>query len=121
MLNSNATEAGGFMRSRTEVDRPDLQLHFCIVMGDDHNRHLHLATSMALHVCVLRPASRGRVLRAAVDAAVSPLNDLNFLSAPQDMELLVQGALIVRPILAASALAAYGGRPLYGTGEEDDD
>ncbi|MGN2252428.1 GMC family oxidoreductase [Frateuria sp. GZRe12] len=121
MLTSNAAEAGGFIRSRPEVTRPDLQLHFCIGMVDDHNRRMHLSTGLALHVCVLRPASRGRVRLTGADVAAAPLIDPDFLSAPEDMELLVEGARIVRRILAAPALAAYGGRLLYGTGSEDDD
>ncbi|MGN2243794.1 GMC family oxidoreductase [Frateuria sp. GZRR33] len=121
MLTSNAAEAGGFLRSRPDVDRPDLQLHFCIGMVDDHNRRMHLSTGMALHVCVLRPASRGRVRLERADVATAPLIDPNFLSAPGDMELLVEGARIVRRILAAPALAAYAARPLYGTGSEDDE
>ncbi|UGB44541.1 GMC family oxidoreductase N-terminal domain-containing protein [Frateuria edaphi] len=121
MLTSNAAEAGGFIRSRPEVTRPDLQLHFCIGMVDDHNRRMHLSTGMALHVCVLRPSSRGRVRLARADVAAAPLIDPDFLSAPQDTELLVEGARIVRRILAAPALAAFGGRLLYGTGSEDDE
>jgi choline dehydrogenase-like flavoprotein len=121
MLTSNAAEAGGFIRSRAELDRPDLQLHFCIGMVDDHNRRMHLSSGMALHVCVLRPASRGRVRLAGADVARAPLIDPGFLSAPQDLELLLEGARIVRRILAAPALAAYRGRPLHGTGAEDDE
>ncbi len=60
LLTSNAAEAGGFVRSRPDIDRPDLQLHFCIGIVDDHNRKLHFATGMSLHVCGLRPKSRGR-------------------------------------------------------------
>ena len=121
MLTSNAAEAGGFIRSRPQAERPDLQLHFCIGMVDDHNRRMHLATGMALHVCVLRPASRGRVRLGGADIAAAPLIDPNFLAAPQDMDLLLEGARIVRRILAAPALADLGGRPLHGTGVEDDE
>jgi choline dehydrogenase-like flavoprotein len=121
MLSSNAAEAGGFIRSRAQVDRPDLQLHFCIGMVDDHNRRMHLATGLALHVCVLRPASRGCVRLGGADITDAPLIDPGFLTAPQDMDLLLEGARIARRILAAPALAAYGGRPLYGTGAEDDE
>ena len=61
LLTSNAAEAGGFIRSRPDLDRPDLQLHFCIGIVDDHHRKLHFATGMSLHVCGLRPKSRGSV------------------------------------------------------------
>jgi choline dehydrogenase-like flavoprotein len=121
MLTSNAAEAGGFIRSRPQIERPDLQLHFCVGMVDDHNRRMHLASGLALHVCVLRPASRGRVRLGGADVADAPLIDPGFLTAPQDMDLLLEGARIVRRILAAPALAAYGGRPLHGTGDEDDE
>jgi choline dehydrogenase-like flavoprotein len=119
MLTSNAAEAGGFVKSRAELDRPDLQLHFCVGMVDDHNRRMHLATGLALHVCVLRPASRGRVMLAAPDIAVAPRIDPNFLAAPADMEALVEGVRIVRRILAAPALAMHGGTPLHGSGAEE--
>lgn len=121
MLTSNAAEAGGFIRSRPQLERPDLQLHFCIGMVDDHNRRMHLSTGLALHVCVLRPHSRGNVRLASARIEHAPLIDPRFLSAPQDMDLLLEGARIVRRILAAPALAAYGGRPLYGNGAEDDE
>jgi choline dehydrogenase-like flavoprotein len=55
------------------------------------------------------------------DITDAPLIDPGFLTAPQDMDLLLEGARIARRILAAPALAAYGGRPLYGTGAEDDE
>jgi choline dehydrogenase-like flavoprotein len=121
MLTSNAAEAGGFIKSRAGLDRPDLQLHFCVGMVDDHNRRMHLATGLALHVCVLRPASRGRVWLAAPDIAAAPRIDPNFLAAPDDLEVLVEGARIVRRILAAPALSIHGGTPLYGNGMEDSD
>ena len=60
MLTSNVAEAGGFVRSSPDVDRPDLQLHFCIGLVDEHARKRHLSPGFALHVCVLRPKSRGR-------------------------------------------------------------
>lgn len=121
MLTSNAAEAGGFIRSSPDVERPDLQLHFCIGFVDDHNRKLHLGTGMALHVCILRPKSRGHVRLASRDIAKAPLIDPNFLSHPDDLHILVRGAQLTQKILAAPALAALNGRPLYGTGAEDEE
>jgi choline dehydrogenase-like flavoprotein len=118
MLTSNAAEAGGFLRSRRDVDRPDLQLHFCIGLVDDHNRKLHLGTGFSLHVCALRPKSRGRVRLAGPDVETAPLIDPNFLAEPEDFETLVRGVDIVQRILAEPPLAQYGGRYLYGTGRD---
>ncbi len=105
MLTSNGAEAGGFIRSGPDLDRPDLQLHFCIGIVDDHLRKFHTATGMALHVCGLRPKSRGSVRLADADMSTAPLIDPNFLSDPNDLETLVRGAEIVQTILAQPALA----------------
>jgi choline dehydrogenase-like flavoprotein len=118
LLTSNAAEAGGFVRSHPDIDRPDLQLHFCIGIVDDHNRKLHFATGMSLHVCGLRPKSRGTVRLAGPDIATAPLIDPNFLSEPEDLDTLVRGAEIVQEILAKPPLAPYGGRYIYGTGRD---
>jgi choline dehydrogenase-like flavoprotein len=118
MLTSNAAEAGGFVKSAPDLTRPDLQLHFCIGLVDDHNRKIHFATGMSLHVCVLRPKSRGQVRLAGADIGDAPLIDPNFLSHPDDLETLVRGAEIVQNIFRAPALAALGGRYLYGSGND---
>ena len=116
LLTSNGAEAGGFIRSRPDIDRPDLQLHFCIRIVDDHTRKRHFTTGMSLHVCALRPKSRGSVRLASPDIAKAPLIDPNFLADPEDLETLVRGVEIVQTILAQPALAPYGGRYIYGTG-----
>jgi len=118
LLTSNAAEAGGFVRSRPNIDRPDLQLHFCIGIVDDHNRKLHFATGMSLHVCDLRPKSRGAVTLAGPDVATAPLIDPNYLADPEDLETLVRGAEIVQTILDKPPFAPYRGRHLYGTGRD---
>ena len=113
MFTSNAAEAGGFIKSRPDLDRPDLQLHFCTGLVDDHSRRWHWGHGYALHVCVLRPESRGTVTLASADARVAPVIDPRFLSDSRDMDLLVEGARLARRILDASPLAELGGRELY--------
>ncbi|QGZ62643.1 GMC family oxidoreductase [Paraburkholderia acidisoli] len=113
MLTTNVAEAGGFLKSRAELDRPDLQLHFCTALVDDHSRRLHWGHGYSLHVCVLRPASRGTVTLASADARAAPLIDPQFLADARDLDLLVEGARLARRILDAPALKAMNGRELY--------
>ncbi|WP_109483007.1 GMC family oxidoreductase N-terminal domain-containing protein [Paraburkholderia sp. C35] len=113
MLTSNVAEAGGFLKSRATLDRPDLQLHFCTALVDDHNRHMHWGHGYSLHVCVLRPHSRGTVTLASSDAREAPVIDPAFLSDPRDLDLLVEGVHLSRRILDAPSLALCGGRELY--------
>jgi choline dehydrogenase-like flavoprotein len=120
MLTTNVAEAGGFLKSRPELDRPDLQLHFCTALVDDHSRRLHWGHGYSLHVCVLRPASRGTVTLASADARVAPVIDPRFLSDPRDLDALAQGARLARRILDAPALAQLGGREIYTHGAQSD-
>ncbi len=113
MFTSNVAEAGGFIKSRPELDRPDLQLHFCTALVDDHSRRLHWGHGYSLHVCVLRPASRGTVTLASADARVAPVIDPRFFSDPRDLDLLVEGTRLARRILDAAPLAQMGGREIY--------
>jgi choline dehydrogenase-like flavoprotein len=120
MLTTNVAEAGGFLKSRQELARPDLQLHFCTALVDDHSRRLHWGHGYSLHVCVLRPASRGTVTLASADARVAPVIDPCFLSDARDLDLLADGARMARRILDAPALAQLGGSELYTHGGQSD-
>ncbi len=120
LLTSNVAEAGGFVRSGPHADRPDLQFHFCVAIVDDHARHVHLATGATLHVCVLRPHSRGEITLASPDPSVPPLIDPKFLSHPADLHLTLKGARAVHRILTSDPLTRYGGRLLYGNADPSD-
>ncbi|HKM64121.1 MAG TPA: FAD-dependent oxidoreductase [Acidisphaera sp.] len=110
MLTTNIGEAGGFLC--TQPGRPDVQLHFCIAMVDDHGRRRHFPRGMSLHVCVLRPKSRGTVRLAGPDIATRPVIDPAFFSDPEDMETMVRGVMLGHRIMSAPALASLGGKPL---------
>ncbi|SDC39051.1 Choline dehydrogenase [Cupriavidus sp. YR651] len=120
MLTSNFAEAGAFLRSRPDLDEPDLQLHFVVGMADDHMRHLNLGHGYSCHVCGLRPRSRGEVRLASPDMRDAPHIDPRYLSDPQDMEDLLAGVRIVRQIFAQPPLASFGGRELYSEGLQAD-
>ncbi len=121
MLTSNVAEAGGFLRTSDAVERPDVQLHFCIGLVDDHNRRPRLGPGYSVHVCALRPWSRGTVRIASSDMRAAPVIDPGFLSDARDLETLVAGTRLAERILDAPAMASLGGRPAYGEKNQDDD
>ena len=106
-------EGGAFFKSSPEVSRPDLQLHFCISIVDDHARKLHLGYGFSCHVCVVRPASRGTVSLNNADPLAPPRIDPHFLSDERDLQLLLAGTRTMRNILHAPALASYRDKELY--------
>ena len=60
-MTSNFAECGGFLKTRPDLDMPDIQLHFGMAMADDHGRKRHRGSGFSCHVCLLRPKSRGSV------------------------------------------------------------
>ena len=112
LLTTNYAEAGGFIRSAPDVDRPDLQLHFVVGKLIDHGRTTPLGHGYSCHVCLLRPKSRGSVTLASADPFAAPRIDPNFLAERDDVERLVRGFRETRRILAQPALATHGAREL---------
>jgi choline dehydrogenase len=55
----------------------------------------------------LYPRSRGRVTLAGPDPFAAPLVDPNLLSAPEDMQPLIDGIRLARKVFASPAFAGY--------------
>lgn len=106
-LTSNIAEAGGFLRSDPERDRPNLQLHFIPAYLRDHGRKTSFGYGMTLHVCDLLPASRGTITLTSPDPLAHPKIDSNYLSAPEDVETLLAGLKRARQVMQAPALARH--------------
>ena len=110
---SPMAEGGAFFRSTPDQPRPDLQIHFVVGIVDQHMRRLHLADGFSAHVCVLRPKSRGNVALHSANPADPPRIDPAFLSHPDDLAVLKQGARITEAMLESPALAPWKGKRLY--------
>lgn len=111
MLTTNGAEAGGFARSAATEPRPDLQFHFTPIRLNNHGldvRYL-FGHGYSLHVCGLRPASRGRVTLQSRDPNTAPCIDPAYLSDAADLETLVRGFQAARRILQAPAFERYRG------------
>ena len=111
MLASNAAEAGGFLRSRPGLDRPDVQMTFMVGMKGSA-RTIPRAHGFVVHVAVLRPTTRGRLELASPDAADKPLMRARFLEDRADAETLLAGMKEARRILAMPALRPFSGAEL---------
>jgi choline dehydrogenase-like flavoprotein len=121
MLTTNFAEAGGFIRSRPEETRPDLQLHFVIGKLIDHGRKPTFGHGYSCHVCLLRPKSRGTLALKSADPLAAPAIDPAFLSDADDLQRLVRGFRLMRGVLQQPALAAHGGRELSASAGAVDD
>ena len=110
------TPAGAFLSTREGLAAPDVQLHFMPVRGNAHGRGTFTADhGYQMHVCQLRPESRGTIRLAKPDAATAPLIDPRYLTAREDVETLTAGVHIARKIGNAPAFAPYRGEELWPT------
>jgi choline dehydrogenase len=102
-------ESGGFSKSREGLDRPDLQFHFVNAQMQDHAKVAPTRDGYTMHICQLRPESRGEITLASADPFAEPLIDPNYLSTEEDRRALREGVKQARAVFAQAALAPYRG------------
>ncbi len=111
---SNIAEAGGFLASALAADdRPDLQFHFVPAMLDDHGRNKLPGNGFTLHCCPLRPQSVGHLELDPENPAGPAKIFANYLSAPEDLRLMLEGVRISRDIFSASSFDPYRGEEIF--------
>jgi choline dehydrogenase len=108
LLTTVIAETGGFIKSDPTVTEPDLQLHFVPAAMDDHGRnHKLLCTyGISLHVCLLRPKSRGTVTLNSNKITQHPRIQLNMLDHQDDIDTMIKGVRIAKKILSTPPLSS---------------
>lgn len=101
LFDVNPIQGGAFIHSSRAGSLPDLQLVFTPALSAPHGRALPLGHGVTLHACALYPQSRGEVRIVSADPLAHPVIDPGYLSAPEDMEVMVDGLAAVRQILDA--------------------
>jgi len=112
----NFLESGAFLRSRPDLDRPDLQIHTVLAIMQDHGKVQVKKDGFTFHVCQLRPESRGRIGLKSADPLADPAIFANYLSTEEDRRAIREGVKMMREVAAQSAFDPYRG-PEYTPGE----
>ncbi len=104
-------DCGGFIKSDPGLDIPDLQLQFAAIRMNSHGKGMStsLRSGYVLHICHLRPKSRGRVLLQSADPFAAPEIRANYFAEDEELEALVKGVKIGREILHQDALVPFHG------------
>ena len=116
--------AHGFVKSREELETPDVKFHFAHASYARGRRigQLEKSPGMTLTVCQLRPESCGSIHLGSDDPSVPPKIRANFLSEDVDRVALVEGMKIARRLDKTEALARYVVQELYpGDNAQSDD
>lgn len=105
------TDCGGFVRSHPDAPIPDLQLQFAAVRMLPHGRGLFtpMRPGFVLHICHLRPQSRGRVTLQSADPFTAPRIQAGYFQQQQELDALLHGVKLGRRILAQPAMQAFHG------------
>ncbi len=108
-MTSNIAEVGGFIRSRADVERPDIQWHFLPSVNTVHAFELRRAWHYGYSVMnyFLRPYSRGRVSLASADPLAAPKIDFNYGADVRDLQTLVAGIRKTRAVLAQTVFEPH--------------
>ncbi len=120
-LTSNFAEGGAFLKTRADLDRPDVQMHFVVAGVNDHGRKVQLGHGIACHVCLLRPKSRGSVRLQSADPLDAPLIDPAFLEHPDDLDVLVEGYKLTRRLMGAPAMSEFVTKDLFESRSQSDE
>jgi choline dehydrogenase len=111
-LTSNIAEAAGFVKSRSTLPAPDLELIFAPVYFIDHGFGNPPGHGFTIGAVLLQPESRGQITLGSPDPLAPPLIQPNYLSTPSDATTLVDGVKLARRIAQASAFATYRGEEI---------
>jgi choline dehydrogenase len=113
----NFLEAGAFLKSRKDLDRPDLQLHCVMAIMQDHGKTAVEKDGFSIHVCQLRPESRGEIGLRSTDPFDDPTIHANYLAAEEDRRALLEGFKMTRDLAGQASLKAIAGAE-YSPGAE---
>jgi choline dehydrogenase len=110
---TNHLHAGAFLKTRGELDRPDIQLHLVNAVMIEHARVQPDRDGFTIHACQLRPESRGDVRLASRNPFDAPLIDPKYLSTENDKRTMRDAVRIVRDIVGQHALDYYRGPEMH--------
>lgn len=120
-LSSNVAEAGGFAKLSPQSELPEVQFHFLPTYLRNHGRDLAPGYGATLHMCQLRPQSRGFIGLKSADPLVAPMIQPNYLSHDDDWDEMLRGLKLARRIFEASAFRdIHGGEVAPGVGVSSD-
>ena len=106
-------ESGAFLKSRPDLDRPDLQIHTVAAIMQNHGNTSVPKDGFTFHICQLRPESRGRVGLRSANPTDDPAIFANYLATEEDRRALREGVRMMRKVAAQSALDPYRTQELF--------
>ena len=120
-LTSNYPEAGGFFRTRAELEAPDVEFHFAAAPFFDEGLTPPPDNGYAFGPVIVKPTSRGKVMLRTPMADSKPRVLCNFLTTEEDRASALAGVRIALEIARQPALKAIEREPLSAPASDSDE
>lgn len=101
-----ASLATGFMKTRPELETPDIQFHVQPLSAENPGKGADKFSAFTMSVCQLRPESRGEIRLTSSDPSDYPRIIPNYLSTETDCRTVVAGVNIARKIARHAPLTS---------------
>jgi len=101
-----ASLACGFMKTRPELETPDIQFHVQPLSAENPGKGADPFSAFTMSVCQLRPESKGEIKLASKDPTVYPKIHPNYLSTETDCRTIVDGVNVARKIARHAPLTS---------------
>ena len=102
-----ASQVCVFTKSRSELERPDIQYHLQPLSADKPGIEMHRFSGITASVCQLRPESKGTIEIRSRDPHVYPKITPNYLSAALDQDTAVAAMQYTRRLVKTEALSRF--------------
>lgn len=100
-----ASLAVGFLKTRKELETPDIQFYIQPWSADSPGEGVHPFSAFTTSVCQLRPESRGEIRLRSANSDDHPKIIPNYLASSVDRDTIVEGVKIARRIVNRKPLA----------------
>ncbi|MET0912391.1 MAG: GMC oxidoreductase, partial [Acidimicrobiales bacterium] len=121
LLTSNVGEAAAFVKTRPDLDAPDIELLFGPVPYIDHGQvEDSPGHGITLGPILLQPESRGSIRLTAADPSAAPAIDPRYLQDGADLATMILGVREAQRLLDTDALAPFVAEPIEAPAGDDD-
>jgi len=104
-LTSSVAEVVAFVRTRAGLPAADIQFHMGAAYYEDHGQEEYDGHAMVIAPVLVSPQARGQVWLRSSDPTDKPRIITNSLSAPEDVQSLVDAMALAREIASQGPLA----------------
>ena len=120
-LVSNVAEAGIFLRTRQDAQRPDLQLLFGPAYYVNHGLTPRKNHCFGFGPTLITPESRGSISLKSSNPLDTPSIRANYLSTVADLRVIIEGVKLSRQLAQQQPFAKFRGEELHPGAETQSD